>query len=52
VAYKQKVAVLRISPELHHRLKVLAVKKRMTMQALTEEALRRLLMSEAQKETA
>jgi len=37
-------------PDLHQRLKVLAAETGETMQALTEEAIRRLLMSEARKE--
>ena len=37
MADKRKVAMLRIRPELHHRLKVLAAKEKTTIQALTEE---------------
>jgi len=43
VADKRKVAMLRIKPELHHRLKVLAAKEKTTIQALTEESVLRLL---------
>ena len=43
MADKRKVAMLRIKPELYHRLKVLAAKEGTTIQTLTEEAIIRLL---------
>ena len=51
MADEREMKMLLIKPDLHQRLKVLAAETGETMQALTEEAIRRLLMSEAQKET-
>ena len=44
MADKRKVAMLRIKPELHHRLKVLAAKEGTTIQALVAEVILRLLV--------
>ena len=43
MAYKRKAGVLRVEPDLLHRLKVLSAQKRTTIRALTEEAISRLL---------
>jgi|AntAceMinimDraft_18_1070375.scaffolds.fasta_scaffold143038_3 hypothetical protein len=46
----REAKVVVVNTDIHQRLKVLAAKKGTTIQTLTEEAIRRLLMSEAQKE--